>query len=289
MPKIISGIRDIDSFSNRQPKLPQSGGGAIRVRRSKLNIDIIGPEVGLARDGNSIPDTSYTANAVHFDGSTFLRNESLSFSDGNFWSAIWWFKYDPAIYISNTIFVSDPDVQYATFGAVGPVIEVASTDANNDLIIEALPLISTNAWHCMIFCSQTNLASPLNPVKMYIDDVDVTDISEDAAGSGFNTALNGLPFVFGQDGLNPAAVIDFADVRIMSTSLLTGSDISEATRRLFIDANGKPVDPATATASLGTPAILFSGDASTFGTNQGSGGAFTTTGALTNASTSPSD
>jgi hypothetical protein len=37
------------------------------------------------------------------------------------------------------------------------------------------------------------------------------------------------------------------------------------------------------------PAVCFSGNASTFGTNKGTGGAFTTTGTLTDADTSPSD
>lgn len=63
----------------------------------------------------------------------------------------------------------------------------------------------------------------------------------------------------------------------------------EANRRKFIDASGKPVDPAGAVAEFGAPICLFSGNSSTFATNQGSGGAFTLTGSLTNAGTSPSD
>jgi hypothetical protein len=69
-------------------------------------------------------------------------------------------------------------------------------------------------------------------------------------------------------------------------SLLDGSgDIPLATRRKFIDALGKPVflgangELATGTA----PAVFLSGDASTFATNLGTGGAFATTGTLTDA------
>jgi hypothetical protein len=77
---------------------------------------------------------------------------------------------------------------------------------------------------------------------------------------------------------------------MVGASLLTAGDIPEVSRRLFIDANGKPVDPATATSSLGAAGtILLSGGASMFATNQGSGGAFTLTGIVTDASTSPSD
>ena len=93
-----------------------------------------------------------------------------------------------------------------------------------------------------------------------------------------------------EDSFAEGLVGDVADFRIApGQNWLTGGDISEATRRLFIDADGKPVDPAIATAALGVPAVLFSGDASTFGAKQGTGGAFTLTGTLTDATTSPSD
>ena len=63
----------------------------------------------------------------------------------------------------------------------------------------------------------------------------------------------------------------------------------EANRRLFISAAGKPVDPAVAVAALGTPIVRFSGPTASWHTNKGSGGGFTENGALTDASTSPSD
>lgn len=261
-----------------------AGAGASLALPARAQLPLTGAGKGVAGGGGG-----YHADAVHFDGSTYLSTNSLTFADDGFFSVIWWAKYNPAIYTTNTLFVSDPAGDYATFGAVGPSIEVASAGAVNDIIVDALPLINTDAWHNIILCVQTSLASPNNVVKLYVDDVDATDITEDAAGSGFSTALNGLPFFFGQDSSNPAAIVDFADVRIMHTSLITGSDIAEATRRLFISASGKPVDPAIATAALGDPEILFSGNASTFGTNQGTGGVFSTTGTLTNASTSPSD
>jgi hypothetical protein len=89
-----------------------------------------------------------------------------------------------------------------------------------------------------------------------------------------------------------AFVGDLSDFRVFYVnSLLDGSgDIPLATRRLFRTADGKPVDPAVATAALGTAGtVSLSGDSSGFATNQGTGGAFTTTGTLTNAATSPSN
>jgi len=53
-----------------------------------------------------------------------------------------------------------------------------------------------------------------------------------------------------------------------------------ANRRLFIQ-HGRPVNPATAAASLGSPIILLSDATNTWHTNDGSGGGFTENGALT--------
>jgi len=76
---------------------------------------------------------------------------------------------------------------------------------------------------------------------------------------------------------------DMADVRVWLNQCI---DPTPTNLAKFIAA-GKPVDPATATAAFGAPAVLFSGDASTFATNQGTLGTFTLEGTLTNASTHP--
>ena len=65
----------------------------------------------------------------------------------------------------------------------------------------------------------------------------------------------------------------------------------ESNRRKFIDASGKPVNLGSdGSTPTGTAALIFlSGDTSTWHTNDGTGGGFTENGALTDASTSPSD
>lgn len=73
----------------------------------------------------------------------------------------------------------------------------------------------------------------------------------------------------------------------LNTSILeSDGTISEINRRKFIDTLGKPADPANWPAN---PVIKFIGNAASFATNQGSGGAFAVTGSLTDADTSPSD
>ena len=82
---------------------------------------------------------------------------------------------------------------------------------------------------------------------------------------------------------------DIADVYIAPGQFIDFS--VEANRRKFISADGKPVDlGSNCSTPTGTaPAVCFSGNASSFGTNKGTGGAFTLTGTLTDAVTSPSN
>jgi hypothetical protein len=106
--------------------------------------------------------------------------------------------------------------------------------------------------------------------------------------------INNTPFYFGSDTFGDNLTGDIADVWVApGVSLLSGSGasatISEATRRKFIDAGGKPVDLDCSKPTGSAPAICFTGDASTFGTNEGTGGAFTTSGTLTDAASSPSN
>lgn len=82
--------------------------------------------------------------------------------------------------------------------------------------------------------------------------------------------------------------MDIADLQIWFGQYL---DLSiEANRRLFIDANGKPVDPATAIAVLGTPTLQLTDPAPASYINLGSGGGMTiNSGPLFAGTDSPSD
>ncbi len=86
---------------------------------------------------------------------------------------------------------------------------------------------------------------------------------------------------------------DIADLYLNLAAFL---DLSvEANRRKFFDPNGKPVDLGDdgSFATLSQPIAYFSRRGADtpdgFATNKGSGGGFTVTGALTAATTSPSD
>ena len=149
--------------------------------------------------------------------------------------------------------------------------------------MESDPAVSPyDAWIC--FMCGGDMDNP-TAKKMYFGDTDVTTGADNVAGG---MVYNGVPFFIGTDGFGNDYIGDMADLRIMIGQYVDFS--VEANRRLFIDASGKPVDPVTTTATLGGPGcVLFSGDATGFAVNQGTGGAFSLTGTLTNASTSPSD
>jgi hypothetical protein len=241
---------------------------------------------------------------VHFDGSTWLEHESLVATDNHFYSFVGWLKVtEENAAASNTIFVTDPDVNYSPWMELRTddgqpatyQVETSISDASgNNYEYETSTIgpsqIPADTWACIIGCFDSSTSFGVG--KVYCGDVDITGIFPSAhAGSvPFNIASNGKPWYFGSDSFGDNLIGDVADWRLMpGTNLLTGGDIALATRRLFIDENGKPVDPAIATTALGTPCILYSGDSDTFSTNQGTGGTTVVTGTLTNASTSPSD
>ncbi|WLA80286.1 hypothetical protein [Bradyrhizobium elkanii] len=241
----------------------------------------------------------YHASAVHFDGTAQLHLDSLLATDSRYVGVVLWQKYARAdITTQGTVWVIDPVNDYNTFyepdiqGLTSPdnvQVFVGFWDygANNGIKVGATSDGSTlipDVWNCIIIAADTQAGI----IKVYNRDIDITPPTL-ANFTPSVTGFNGHPFYFGGDA-SVGIIGDVAEFRLMvGANLLTAGDISEATRRLFVDASGKPVDPSTATASLGAPTVLFSGDASTFAVNQGAGGAFTLAGTLTNATTSPSD
>ncbi len=246
---------------------------------------------------------AYHASAVHFDSGAHLSIPALSgIGDVDTFSTVGWVKYPV---LTNTLFfwVVDPENNYLSYAIIPTANDPAQHfdavfsnldfSANYEIVgapgnADTVPPVGF--WYC--FISSVSLKFPAGNKlgRVYANDVDVSGLVNDQQAA-VSVALNGLPFFVGNDTFSPTASFDMADLRIMpGVSLLDGGgDIPLATRRLFIDATGKPVDPAVATAALGAPCILFSGDHTTFPVNQGTGGAFTLTGALTDASTSPSD
>jgi hypothetical protein len=220
---------------------------------------------------------------VHFDGANSSITGVLSVADSPIMGCVFWVLPTVPMIGSTSIFAVVPAYENYAGGNTGNGIGFGTQDDSFGTIVPSSVDLSAG-WQCVIAA----INATTGVAKIYFGDTDVTGtINFSGAASPL---WNGLQFLLGDDGFGDGATMDMADFRLaIGQNWLVSGDISLATRRLFIDADGKPVDPTTATASLGAPAILFSGDASTFPVNQGTGGVFTLTGSLTNASTSPSD
>jgi hypothetical protein len=230
----------------------------------------------------------YIAKAVHFDG-TNLNIASLSAIDNEFVSFNVWLR--TAVNGYQVIGVVDQENNYATTistrGPSAPAGTAALTcypaSGSGGVDISVSPS-SVDYWYNLIGTAKTNEVAGAKILKLYLNDIDLGTITD--VSPSFTMSFNGKSFFIGDDTQGGPFIGDMADLWIApGVSLLTGNDIAVATRRLFISASGKPVNPS----GFPNSAMLFSGDATTFVTNQGTGGAFTLAGILTNATTSPSD
>jgi hypothetical protein len=282
----------------------------VKTEKQKFEIRKEGQKYSKWRGGGSggVPfiesgSDTYTAKAVHFDGATWLVNPSLVATDNNLFSFMYWFKnngsppYPDDGWLMNAglPFVVDSENNYSTYVdnlLSGSSIRISMENEAGALGVntDINPPPNDANWHQLLFTGQTGQISGSNTRKVFLDGVDATTLGNDQGP--FDMVFNGKSFWFGSDsfggGLGSAIIGDIADAWIApGISLLTAGTISADTLALFRDpVTGKPKNPSGFPAG---GAVLFSGDADTFATNQLTGGTFTLTGALTNASTSPSD
>lgn len=266
-----------------------------------MMLDVIAASALLRQ---TIPGQSYAANAVHFaggiqdEGPTYLSCASLSATNNGYFSFSIWQKglVDPLNAAPTaSFFVVDPASAYFPLAYVdsytvnpGFVLGFGDESYSNYQYSYWANLNYTN-WNHYLGSADMNHAAGSRISILYINDVLVDRDTVDDIGIAFVNAVNGKRFVFGDDGSgNNGATMDVADVWIAPGVALhevdtNGPFIPEATRRLFIDAGGKPANPSGFPAS----AILFTGNSASFATNQGTGGSFSLTGSLTPAATSP--
>ena len=265
------------------------GGGSI----NKQGIDY------LVGDGVL---TNYRAPAVNFDGASYFTNPALqSFASTN--SYLWsqWFNLSEVVSNFPAMWTMDP-VNDLTQGFVfappgdgtGAPWHVDSTlNAINGFYtdMQSPTIINLTTWYHVLAAwrwddtnvfGQTYVNGQLVALPESL--ANPPPVSPDFTQEMLVGAATHLPPNFFWKG----GMADFffgPGIDVLDSN----NQVPESVLRLFISAEGKPVNPATAVAALGTPAVLMSGDALSFGANQGSGGPFTLTGTLTNASSSPSD
>ncbi len=226
-------------------------------------------------DGPVIP---YVTSAVHFNGSAYLTRGAAITGWGTpskFTFAIWT-KISAA---SDGIFSDANEFTQGTTSGGG--FDYLNVNVHFTTYFDSVPnaTITSAGWQG-IFCAVDLGATT---AQLYRGDISV--IANASVNTG--TIAVGSNFWFGQDGFGTKITGDVADFRLWLGTALDLSDVTN--RRLLLDAGGKPVAPSLANGVLGTPIISFIGNSTNFPINGGSGGSFSVTGSLTNASSSPTD
>lgn len=260
----------------------------------------LGLEPYTAPTATEAAQPAYTTAAVHFDGATQLSIASLTATDNGVFSASVWIK-SPGVISTQFIWANDIEGDTPDTAALQVFDELTylysySSDPTATKTLAAYSDPISTGWDHLLWAGKTDAAEGSKVIKIYRNNVDVTAEIEDV-GSAYNLNWNGFQFEIGAADGAEFYTGDMADLWIApGQSILTGSDISAETRAKFINPSTlKPVDLGAdgSTPTGVAPRMFFrrapAAAASTFGTNLGTGGAFTTTGTLTNAATSPSD
>jgi len=223
----------------------------------------------------------YIAKAVHFDGSSYFVSDNLVTADSPLGLFSVWFNDD--LYSWETFnggfFAIRLDLN---------VINCDFWDTTNSVHFnfeyvptEPLP----EAWGNVVIAVDTNhpAGEKIGQIVINGDYKTVNVVSDTASAFDIGWSQDNTTTAFAED----ASTTDAADSYAAMGQFLDLSNSSNVEKFII---GGKPVYlGANGELPTGTsPTVFFSGDADTFGTNLGTGGTFTLTGALTNATTSPS-
>lgn len=248
----------------------------------------LGLGVGLTfpqRVGASAGGEPYHADAVQFDTDDVLSRDQPLVLDGAAAAPTGvislWINTESA----QVVFITSQDNGCLRLEIAGGDIILSLGDIDFSVYVYGiLPWSSSDGgWHHLLWSWNTDFTAGNRVVQFYLDDVAQVVDTSDEDGGAFDVFYPDPGWTF-----SSSDDIAYSDVLFFPGGAFVDLTV-EANRRKFIDVSGKPVDPAEAVAAFGNPAIMFSGNATEFVTNQGTGGAFVVTGAITDASTSPSD
>ncbi len=241
----------------------------------------------------------YIAKAVNFDGATYLsRDTGFVATNGPRGFFSFWAKAapdTPGFYqglLETAGFCVDlrPLINLPIDHAVGMIL-AEPTFTNWIDFVTPNGVYEDDEWYGVLMAWDVDFDAGSRRLAIYVGDAPTMLTSVEDAGVAFDINYQDAPVYVGVFSPPAASTGDLADLFFNTTTSIVETDgtITEANRRNFIDALGKPVDPAVAVAAYGAPTLLMSGGASGFAVNQGTGGDFVVTGTLTDASTSPSN
>lgn len=234
---------------------------------------------------------------MHFDGATELESTNITAVNSSLFSFAMWIKLGAGFLdggynmfvLSQPLTVGSMFYTYGNADGSGRFSAGADADGNFLFFNFAAGSLVENAWAILMGSSSTNFAVGNKIVQLYKGDTPLSGSVVDTSPA-FQSPSSGADFSI-PDSVAAAysGILDVANPWFAPGQFIDFSVLGN--RRKFVDGSGKPVDLGTdGSIPTGTaPAIFFSGNASSFAINKGTGGAFTLTGALTNASSSPSD
>jgi hypothetical protein len=241
----------------------------------------------------------YVAEAVHLDGSSQLISNSPLAGISNAEKGIlafWWksgestsdfrFMATTADYKFELDWPFDPDLV-----AQDTILILANSGTDQFSFFPITSFSLASGWTHFLFAWDTGHLAGEKVLHCVVNGtlIDHSALNINDANGSITVDYSTIFSAFGDANIGYQPIGDSADWYFAPGQFL---DLSiEANRLKFIDVGGKPVDlGANGETPTGTaPAVFFSGDATGFATNKGTGGAFSLTGSLTNASTSPSD
>lgn len=252
---------------------------------------------------------AYTAEAVHIDDATFLKIDSLTAADSPYLTFALFFRCTPAwINVASSFALIDfypagdediigfnPAVMAAKFSASFDDNPGNGQSFAYDATGTPTPSVFDSSWHSLVVSMDFNHDGNAKLGAAYLDRV----LQAPGGSSGhddkpafsfkFSGAPVGVPDTTEDYPVLPEMDLSVYQLFVGTKIVQDDNTILTADLNNFVTVDNKPVNPATAALAYGSPTILFAGDHTGFATNQGTGGAFTLTGALTNATTSPSD
>lgn len=234
----------------------------------------------------------YAANAVDFDGSTFMTAGALT---GVFDTAVgicsYWFN--PGTAASGGEYIFDVGSNRCrSFWDTTEKIDILVKDASNVTLVQLFTVNTyTNAsgWtHVLASWNTLDAAAQ----RLYVNDTSDKDELVNIASAGatvvdYTRTTANIGGVAGPSNLITGCIAEL----YLNTKEYLDFDVA-SNRRKFISSSGKPVDLGSdgSTPTGNAPTIYLKNAASTFGTNLGDGGNFgVADGALTDCSSAPSD
>lgn len=241
-------------------------------------------------------DSTYLVDAADFDGTNdyMLRGAGLTGaadSDTGILSA--WFRIDGGDGATVRI-LTNADNTVIISKANTDVFRISVSGTNVSLTFETVATyLAGAAWRHVLASWSTNFGAGSKLSHLYINDVsDKTVTADTGTGGNVDYTSTDWGICASTGGATPfngcVAEFYFAPGQFLDFS-------TEANRRKFISATGKPVDldvdgsTPTGVAPLVYQRVADGAAVATFATNLGTGGNFSITGTLDTASTSPSD